>query len=69
MKTDREFIEESLKSIKDRAYENQILRSDLHFTGLFQMLSGIELIALDKLDNGDELINEIASLKKVLAPK
>jgi hypothetical protein len=69
MKTDREFIEESLKSIKDRAYKNQTLRSDLHFKGLFQILVGIEIIALDKLAKDDKLIDEIASLKKVLAPK
>jgi hypothetical protein len=69
MKTDREFIEESLKSIKDRAYENQIPRSDWHFTGLFLMLSGIELIAIDKLNESDELISEIATFKKALAPK
>lgn len=58
----RKFIEEALEVIKKRAYENQIEGG--FFSGLCEMLKGLESIAIEYLKEDDTLLKEIRDFKK-----
>lgn len=64
MGNNRQFIEEALKLIREKALQNQYNKN--LFVGLCDMLKALEDIAKESLDEGDELLKEISDLKKIV---
>lgn len=62
MKDVRKFIDEAFEVIKKRAYENQIQGG--FFSGLCQMIQGLESIAIEYLNEDDALLKELRDFKK-----
>lgn len=62
MKDVRKFVDEAFEVIKKRAYENQIQGG--FFSGLCQMIKGLESIAIEYLKEDDALLKELSDFKK-----